>query len=366
MYNIVRPLLFRVDAERMHGWTLSALRLAARMGPLRGWLARHFDVRDGRLEVEAFGLKFRNSVGLAAGYDKNGAALAGLALLGFGHIEAGTVTRQPQTGNPQPRIWRLPAAEAIVNSMGFPNEGIGALQPPPGGLTSAQDGSRWSLLATGPAPEGARWRPPLRVGVNIGKGKDTPLEQAAEDYVALLREAHERRLGDYVAINVSSPNTAGLRQLQGRGPVEALLSEVARARDALWPRLPVLVKIAPDLSKAEIDAVLGAIQASGLDGVIATNTTTGRAEVPQAKNRPGGVSGRPLTYLSTEVIRHIARQTGGRLPIVGVGGILRPADALEKLDAGAVLVQVYTGLVYTGPELVRNINRARLRALASA
>ncbi len=363
MYSLIRPLLFRVDPERMHGWTLAALRLAARLEPVRGWLGRHFDVRDGRLEVEAFGLRFRNPVGLAAGYDKNGAALAGLALLGFGHIEAGTVTRQPQAGNPRPRIWRFPAAEAIVNSMGFPNDGMDVLQPPPAGLTRAQDGPRRGLLATGPTPDSARWRPPLRVGVNIGKSKDTPLDQAADDYVALLREAHERRLGDYVSVNVSSPNTAGLRELQGRGPVEALLTELARARDALSPRLPVLVKIAPDLSRAEIDTVLEAIQVSGLDGIIATNTTTGRAEVPTAKNLPGGMSGRPLTHLSTEVIRHIARQTGGRLPIVGVGGILRPADALEKLEAGAVLVQVYTGLVYTGPGLVRSINRARLNKL---
>jgi dihydroorotate dehydrogenase len=324
-------------------------------------LARHFDVRDGRLEVEAFGLKFRNPVGLAAGYDKNGAALAGLALLGFGHIEVGTVTCQPQAGNAKPRVWRFPAAEAIVNSMGFPNGGIGVLQPPPADLTRAQDRQRRGFLAMGPAPDGIRWRPPLRVGVNIGKGKDTPLERAAEDYVALLREAHARQLGDYVTINVSSPNTAGLRQLQGQGPIEALLVEVARARDALSPRLPVLVKIAPDLSAAEIDSVLAAIQTSGLDGIIATNTTTGRTEVPQAKNLPGGMSGRPLTHLSTEVIRHIAQQTGGRLPIVGVGGIMRPEDALEKLEAGAALVQLYTGLVYTGPGLVQAANQALLR-----
>jgi dihydroorotate dehydrogenase len=367
LYPLLRPLLFQFDPERIHGWTLAALRLAAWARPLHRWLARSFDVRDPRLEVEAFGLRFRNPVGLAAGYDKNGAALPGLAMLGFGHLEIGTLTRQAQPGNPRPRVHRFAQAQAIVNSMGFPNLGIGALPPPPAGLTAAQDGPPPRLFSFGSRPEGlvlepARRRPPLRIGVNLGKGRDTPLDQAAEDYVALLREAHTRRLGDYLAINVSSPNTTSLRQLQGRGPLEALLGEVARARDALIPRLPVLVKIAPDLTTGEIDSVLEAVTTTGLDGVIATNTTTRRVGVPQAESLPGGLSGGPLRDLATAAIRHIARQTGGRLPIVGVGGILRPEDALEKLDAGAVLVQLYTGLVYTGPGLVREINRAILRA----
>jgi dihydroorotate dehydrogenase len=362
LYSLVRPLLFRLDPERVHGWTLQALRLVPRLRPLHRWLARRYDHRDWQLEVEAFGLRFRNPVGLAAGYDKNGLALPGLAMLGFGHLEIGTVTRLPQPGNPRPRVHRIPAAQTIVNSMGFPNHGIGALQPPPPGLTAAQDSPRYPLLSFGPRPEGLRRRPPVRIGVNLGKGKDTPLDRAAEDYVALLREVHARRLGDYAAINISSPNTPGLRQLQARAPLEALLGAVAAARDALTPRLPVLVKLAPDLEEPEIDLIIEAITRADLDGVIAANTTTSRAGVPQAQGLPGGVSGAPLRDRATAVIRFIARQTAGRLPIIGVGGILCPEDALAKLEAGACLVQVYTGLVYTGPGLVSAINRALLRA----
>jgi dihydroorotate dehydrogenase len=292
-----------------------------------------YTVDDPQLEVEAFGLRFKNPVGLAAGYDKNGLAVAGLACLGFGHIEVGTVTRLPQAGNPRPRIHRVPEAGGIVNRMGFPNAGVEALRLPPG------------------------LRRQVRLGFNIGKGKDTPLERAAEDYCELLRRVHN--LADYVTVNVSSPNTVGLRQLQARAALEGLLGEVTKVRDELRPRVPLLVKIAPDMGEAEIDDVLAAVAATGVDGVIATNTTVGREGVPDyAAALQGGLSGRPLRARATEIVRYIARRTEGRLPIIGVGGIASAADALEKLEAGARLVQVYTGLIYAGPGLVKAINAA--------
>jgi dihydroorotate dehydrogenase len=341
VYPLLRPLLFRADPERAHTATLHLLRLAGRLPPLRALLTRHYRVSDPRLAVDAFGLHFANPVGLAAGYDKNGLALPGLASLGFGHLEVGTLTRLPQAGNARPRVHRFPAAEAVVNSMGFPNLGIDALPP---------------NLASGGRPGAAR------IGINLGKGKDTPLDRAADDYCGLLRHVHAHRQADYVAINISSPNTKDLRQLQTGTAVIDLLRAVAGERDTLTPRLPLLVKIAPDLTEPELDVILGAVLAWGIDGIIATNTTTSRAAVPQAANLPGGVSGAPVRKRATAVIRYLADRTQGRLPIVGVGGILRPADALEKLQAGAWLVQVYTGLVYTGPNLVHAILRALVQA----
>jgi dihydroorotate dehydrogenase len=232
--------------------------------------------------------------------------------------------------------------------MGFPNAGIEAL---PASVAAAP-----GLAESGGLP--------VRLGVNLGKGRDKPLDQAVEDYSALLRAVHARHQAQYVAINISSPNTQGLRQLQGRAALEGLLSALMALRDSLPPRLPVLVKIAPDLTEAETDDVLAAVTRAGADGLIVSNTTTSRDGVPQAANLPGGVSGAPLRARSTAMIRRLAQLTHGQLPIVGVGGILTPADALEKLRAGAILVQVYTGLVYAGPGLVRAINTELLRVCA--
>ena len=339
MYQTVRPWLFKMEPERAHEWTLRLIRLAGQLPPVRGLLRALFEVNDPRLEVSAFGLKFKNPIGLAAGYDKNGVAVAGLSALGFGHIEIGTVTRRPQPGNPRPRLHRVSDA-ALINSMGFPNVGASALK-----IDRAGDRSR--------------------IGVNIGKGKDTPLAQAAEEYAALFEDVHP--LADYVAINVSSPNTLQIRRLQARDYLDDLLSQVARARDTLAPRKPVLVKIAPDLSEAEIDDVLAAIDLAGIDGLIATNTTLGRGGVPdRCRDLKGGLSGSPLSARSTEVIRYVARRTQGRLPIIGVGGIMDAAGAVEKLQAGATLLQLYTGLVYAGPSLVRDINRALAYAGSAA
>lgn len=331
MYSLLRPLLFRLDPERAHHLTLSLLRWAGQ-SPISGLLNQLFEVNNPRLSVEAFGLKFKNPLGLAAGYDKNGRAVAGLSALGFGHIEVGTVTRLPQPGYPRPRVHRVPEAQAVVNAMGFPNEGLAQLL-----ITNNQ----WRNIA-------------CNIGINIGKGKDTPLERAAEDYCELLKQVPGR--ADYVTINVSSPNTLGLRQLQARAAMEELLKAIAATRNTLTPRVPVLVKLAPDLSESEIDDALAAITTCGMDGLIATNTTVSREGLPKyARSLKGGLSGMPLRARATAVIRYLAQHT--TLPIIGVGGIMNADDALEKLDAGARLIQIYTGLVYAGPGLVRNINQ---------
>jgi dihydroorotate dehydrogenase len=355
MYDILRPLLFKLDPEAIHKITLNLIRWAGILPPACALLRAMFEVNDSRLQVEAFGVKFRNPIGLAAGYDKDGVAVRGLSSLGFGHIEVGTLTRHGQIGNPKPRVQRVIESQGVINSMGFPNNGVDAL-----------------TIRRGAA----------KVGINIGKSKDTPLEQAAEDYVELFRRVY--RDADYVAINISSPNTLNLRQLQAREYVEGLLKEVTSARDALAHpersaaqtkdersraaaqtkgarRVPVLVKIAPDLTEREAEDLLGAIELAGVDGVIATNTTIEREGIPvQYRDLKGGLSGQPLRDRSTAMVSYIHRKTGGQLPIIGVGGVMNPLDALAKLEAGATLVQVYTGLVYAGPGLVKRINRSLL------
>jgi dihydroorotate dehydrogenase len=328
-YHLIRPLLFRLDAEQAHHLTLNLLRWAGASALVRTCLRRAFCIDDPRLAVDAFGLHFINRVGLAAGYDKNGVAVTGLSCLGFGHIEVGTVTRLPQVGNPRPRVHRLPEHQAVINRMGFPNAGIHALRVKHDGVC---------------------------IGINIGKGKDTPVEAAADDYCTLLQQVYTQ--ADYVTVNISSPNTLNLRQLQARRELEQLLGAITTVRNQLPRRIPLLVKIAPDLSDGEIDDVLTTVIQTGMDGLIATNTTTSRAGVAERYQAlAGGLSGAPLRARSTQVVRTIAERTSGKLPLIGVGGILNADDALEKLDAGAWLVQLYTGLVYNGPGLVRQILR---------
>ncbi len=333
-YALIRPVLFRLEPERAHQLTISLLRLAGQM-PLGPTLLRMmFDAPDDpRLEVEVFGLKFKNPVGLAAGYDKAGMAVKGLSCLGFGHVEVGTLTLKPQAGNPRPRVHRLPEQHAIINSMGFPNPGVGRLNLKRGAFGQT------------------------RIGVSIGKGKDQPLDRAAEDYCELLRRVHPQ--ADYVALNVSCPNMVDLHKLQQRGPLTELLRAITATRNSLTPRLPLLLKLSPDLTEAEIDDTLMAVFDTGVDGIMATNTSTSRAGVPSgAAGLKGGLSGAPLRARSTEFIRYLSRCTVGKLPIVGLGGIGSPADALEKLQAGACLVQIYTGMIYAGPSLARQINQA--------
>jgi len=336
MYAFLRPLLFRLDPEHAHTLTLGLLRLAGNFPVTNSLITWLFETPA--KPVTAFGLTFKNRVGLAAGYDKNGVAVNGLAALGFGHIEVGTVTRLPQAGNPKPRVHRVPAAQAVVNAMGFPNNGVDEL---------LKESKKWKVDSR------SAFHSP-KIGINLGKGKATPLEKAAEDYCALLERVHA--CADYVAINLSSPNTPGLRQLQTRVYLEGLLQAVVKVRNTLTPRVPLLVKLAPDLSEAELDEVLTVVTALGIDGLIATNTTVSRVALapPAAQTLAGGLSGAPLTQRSTEVIHYLARRTA--LPIIGVGGILNAADAQAKLDAGATLIQIYTGLVYAGPGLVKAIN----------
>jgi dihydroorotate dehydrogenase len=336
LYSLIRPWLFRLDPERAHHLSLNAIALAGRVAPMRALVAAHFAAGSDANPIELFGLRFKNRIGLAAGYDKNGVAVPGLAALGFGHIEVGTVTRIPQPGNPTPRVHRVRETHGVINSMGFPNDGMEALR-------------HRLLQLRARRPRG------IVLGVNIGKGKDTPLERAVEDYVELLNAAAP--LSDYVAVNISSPNTMNLRALQARDAIEALLRGVMRARDALPFYTPVLVKIAPDLSDSELEDAVGAIRASGADGLIATNTTLSRDGQPAyAKDLKGGLSGAPLTARASAVTAAAVRLLNGALPLISVGGIMTPTDARARLDAGAALVQVYTGLVYAGPGLVRAIN----------
>ena len=338
MYRVFRPLFFRLDPERAHRVALRLVRWGG-FPPFRPLLRAMYRAPADR-PVEAFGLTFPNAVGLAAGYDKDGTGWRGLACLGFGHLELGTVTPLPQEGNPRPRVFRLREERAVLNRMGFPSLGADFLAHQ----------LRKRRPAGGPL-----------IGVNLGKNRATPLEEAAADYATLLDRFAP--LADYLAINVSSPNTVGLRRLQARDALEALLSELAAARachvDSLGRPVPVLVKLAPDLTDDELDDALGAIQSTGMDGVIATNTTIGRDGIDSPlASEEGGLSGHPLRARATEVIRAIHERTGGALPIVAVGGIASPDDAREKLDAGATLVQLYTGLVYEGPALVKRIRRA--------
>lgn len=333
LYELARPLLFRLDGERSHDLALQALERARALGLVRAPRAM-----PGR-PVRAMGLEFPNPVGLAAGLDKNGAFVDALGSFGFGFIEVGTVTPRPQPGNPRPRLFRLPAARAVINRFGFNNHGVDALV--------ANVANR-------------RYRGVL--GINIGKNFDTPMERAAEDYLACLRKVHAH--ADYVTVNISSPNTANLRTLQSADALDALLAALMAERDALdarrGRRVPLALKLAPDLEDGDVDAAADACLRHGVDAVIATNTTLSRQGVeglPHA-HEAGGLSGAPLRARATAVLRRLHAALRGRITLVGVGGILSGEDAREKRDAGAALVQVYTGLVYRGPGLVREAVRA--------
>jgi dihydroorotate dehydrogenase len=335
MYSLFRPLLFKLDPESAHCLTLQLIRLAGNLPPA-GWLLQAI-FRAPEKPVEVFGLKFKNPVGLAAGYDKDGIAIQGLAALGFGHLEIGTVTLRPQPGNPRPRIFRLVEDQAIINRMGFPGKGMSNVA------------SRMSSIVHRP--------PSVILGVNLGKNKDTPLENAAEDYIALLRKFST--LADYLAINISSPNTEGLRRLQGRGMLESLLGAIALERVTWKIQCPILVKVSPDLSNEELEDALDVILRTGMDGVIATNTTLERIGLRSPhQGEMGGLSGGPLRLRSEAILRQVLKGLDGRLPVISVGGVMSPEDAKRRLDMGAALVQIYTGLVYNGPGLVQKIIRA--------
>lgn len=340
--HAAKPLLFRLDPERAHELAVGVMAGLGRARPLCALLERWHRLAPAlHRPVECFGLRFPNAVGLAAGFDKNGEAWPAAAALGFGHVEIGTVTLHAQPGNPRPRAFRYPARQAVINRMGFNNDGAAALA---------------ARLAKLPGPG----RRSIPLGVNLGKSKVTSLDQAVEDYLGSFRLLADH--SDYLAVNVSSPNTPGLRELQDAAwlkPLLAALVDENKARVAAGrPRRPLLLKIAPDLSFPQIDAALGVIADLGLDGIIATNTTLARPGFFSTVNEAGGLSGAPVRRRSTEIINYIARATGGRLPIIGVGGIMDEAAAGEKLDAGATLVQLYTGLIYRGPFFAAEVARA--------
>ena len=328
LYSLLRPALFSLDPEDAHKLTLTGLDAAHRLG-LLGLLPRTTGT-----PVRVMGIDFPNAVGLAAGLDKDGAHVNALAALGFGFIEIGTVTPRPQPGNPQPRLFRLPQAEAIINRMGFNNRGVDNLV-----RNVAASGFRGVL------------------GINIGKNKDTPNAQAVDDYLACLDKVYAH--ASYVTVNISSPNTQNLRELQKDEALDALLSAIKLRQSGLAQQhgryVPVALKIAPDLDDAQVAAIAALLMMHRIDAVIATNTTIARdavAGLPNAEEA-GGLSGAPVRAASTRVIRELARHLAGEVPIIGVGGILSGDDAREKIDAGASLVQLYSGLIYRGPGLVR-------------
>ena len=331
MYSLFNPLLFKLEPETAHHTALDALNTAHRCGilPL-------FAPRVANEPRTVMGLTFPNPVGLAAGLDKDGAYIDALAALGFGFIEIGTVTPRPQPGNPRPRLFRLPEAQAIINRMGFNNHGVDAL------IENVKHAKFKGIL-----------------GINIGKNSDTPIERAADDYLICLRKVYAH--ASYITVNISSPNTKNLRQLQGSDELAPLLAQLkeeqARLADLYGKYVPLAVKIAPDLESEQIKQIAALLMHHRIDGVIATNTTLSRTGVENLTHgkEAGGLSGAPVREKSTAVIRQLAAELRGALPIIGVGGILKGADALEKIQAGATLVQIYSGMIYCGPKLIGEV-----------
>jgi dihydroorotate dehydrogenase len=362
MYPFFHALLFRLDPELAHQLTLQAIRFAGNFPPSRWFLTQLY--KAPAKPVQAFGLTFKNPVGLAAGYDKDAVAIRGLSTLGFGHVEVGTVTPKPQPGNPRPRLFRLPEDEAAINRMGFPGKGASFM------VKSLKGKQRISSLGMGPirllldtTSNNPRSGEPKRfnqmiLGINLGRNKNTPNEEAVLDYLELLQCFAP--YADYLTINISSPNTVGLRQLQGRAALEGLLKQLHIQRkmeeNVLEKRIPLLVKLAPDLSEAELDDAVDVMLATHMDGIIVTNTTLARDGL-RSKHRgeSGGLSGSPLRLRSEAVLCQVIKRVDGKIPIVSVGGIMNPEDAKRRLDLGATLIQIYTGLIYEGPGLVKKI-----------
>ena len=344
-YALTRPLLFGMDAEAAHDLTMSLL--ARGQGTPLQWAWRNETVLD---PLELAGLTFPNRVGMAAGLDKNARCIDALGAMGFGFVEVGTVTPRAQPGNPKPRMFRLPAARALINRLGFNNDGLQAFVA----------NVKRARFRTQPG------KAPMLLGLNIGKNASTPIDNATSDYLECLEGVYPH--ADYVTVNISSPNTQNLRALQGDAALDGLLSAIAERREVLaqghGKRVPIFVKIAPDLDEHQVDVIAQALQRHGMDGVIATNTTLARDAVqglPHAQET-GGLSGAPVLDASNQVIRQLRAGLGSRFPIIGVGGIMGAEDAVSKIRAGADMVQIYTGLIYEGPELVTRTAKA-LKAL---
>ena len=339
--SLIRPLLFQFDPEKVHHFTFSTIRNLSRIPGLPSLFRGMYKVKDRRLERNLFGLKFENPVGLAAGFDKDAKLFKELNDFGFGFIEIGTLTPRPQDGNPKTRLFRLREDEAIINRMGFNNGGVEA------------------------AVKRLKKNEKVLIGGNIGKNKTTPNEKAVDDYLICFNALYD--VVDYFVVNVSSPNTPNLRELQDKEPLTDLLNALqrenqAKALERQSVRKPVLLKIAPDLSDTQLLDIIDIVKNTMIDGVIATNTTISREGLRSTtKTEMGGMSGKPLKNRSTEVIRFLAEKSAKAFPIIGVGGIHSAEDALEKLEAGADLVQLYTGFIYEGPRLIKAINKAILK-----
>lgn len=338
-HSFLKPYMFKLDAEKAHYKTVSLFRTALSMPFGKSIIKGLYNYQSPKLKRELFGLTFNNPVGLAAGFDKDGKFYKEMSALGFGFIEIGTVTPKPQDGNPKPRLFRLPEDEGLINRMGFNNDGVDAM-----------------------VERLKRFKPKdVILGGNIGKNKVTPNDEAINDYVICFEKLFD--YVDYFVVNVSSPNTPGLRDLQDKGPLTAILARLMEINKAKPGQKPILLKIAPDLTDSQLDDIIDIVADTQIDGVIATNTTISRDALKTSKERikeigNGGLSGKPVRSRSTEVISYLHKKSNGAFPIIGVGGIDGPEAAKEKLEAGASLVQVYSGFVYQGPTLIKRINQA--------
>lgn len=345
MYSLIKPILFKFDPEQVHHFVTKNLK-RFNHAPGGSALSRSlWRVEDPRLEKEVLGLKFRNPVGLAAGFDKNGEYISEMANLGFGFIEVGTVTPLPQPGNDKPRMFRLPADEALINRMGFNNKGVDMAAERIAAYRKNQPEAQKGLM----------------IGGNIGKNKNTPNEEAVSDYIKCFDRLFD--VVDYFVVNVSSPNTPGLRALQDKKPLTEILSTLQQHNNKNGIRKPILLKIAPDLTNEQLDDIIEIVAETKIDGLIATNTTISREGLVSPEKvvkEAGGLSGRPLTHRSTEVIRYLAEKSNHAFPIIGAGGVHSAEDAIDKLNAGASLIQLYTGFIYEGPALIGRINKALL------
>ena len=342
MYKrLLRPFFFLFDPEKIHGFVFQSIRIALKIPGISFLCKSCYHINDKRLEKELFGLKFPNPVGLAAGFDKDAALFNELACFGFGFIEIGTLTPKAQPGNEKPRMFRLPEDEGLINRMGFNNKGVE-------NAVIKLKNRKTNLI----------------IGGNIGKNKNTPNEEAISDYEKCFEALFD--YVDYFVINVSSPNTPGLRALQDKIPLTALLKRMKELNAQKKEPKPILLKIAPDLTNEQLDDIVEIVAETKIDGVIATNTTIDRSNLKTDKATvealgTGGVSGKPLTNRSTEVIRYLSGKSNKAFPIIGVGGIHSPEDAIDKLNAGASLIQLYTGFIYEGPVLIKNINKMILK-----
>lgn len=341
MYNIVKKILFKYDPEQVHYKVMNWLTKAYNLGLGKKYLESNYSIKHPSLHREVFGLKFKNPVGLAAGFDKDAKFVDELACLGFGFIEVGTVTPRPQEGNDKPRLFRFPNDNAIINRMGFNNEGVDA-----------------AVIRL------KQRKTDIIIGGNIGKNKSTPNEEAVKDYEICFKKLFD--VVDYFVVNVSSPNTPNLRELQEKKPLHDLLLHLQNLNLSYPSPKPLLLKIAPDLTDTQLDDVIDIVKSVKLSGIVATNTTIDRDGLSSDKQMiektgAGGVSGKPLKQRSTEIIKYIAQKTEGKLPIIAVGGIFTAEDAQEKIEAGAQLVQVYTGFIYQGPAIAKNICKSFLK-----